>query len=364
MRSIGEMARDSGLSVSALRFYDRAGVLVPAWVDPVSGYRWYEPGQLEEARLLARLRRAGMPLADIRLVLAGWAGADPDLVRSLLEAHLRRLELGLSDARGEFSTLRALLDHRENPMTSLRTPTAAAATRVSAPPLELAAALDTVRFAAGSDPELPMLAGVLFDVEGDELRLVATDRYRMAVARARTAGHDGPRTQVIVPLPLADAMRALLTGGERVQLAVDGDRVTLEAGDRQAAGHVIGHEFPDYRRLINLPAGRRVPIDTAAFRAALENGPVRASEAAEPDGASRDLSVLRVAEDGTVVVCDDGDDDQGGVGVDRTFLLHALAAGARDELILELGAPTAPLVIRRPDDEGSFSLLMPVRLEN
>lgn len=73
MRSIGEMARDGGLSVSALRFYDRAGVLAPAWVDPVSGYRWYEPEQLEEARLLARLRRAGMPLADIRLVLAGWA---------------------------------------------------------------------------------------------------------------------------------------------------------------------------------------------------------------------------------------------------------------------------------------------------
>lgn len=69
MRSIGEMARDSGLSVSALRFYDGAGVLVPAWVDPVSGYRWYGPGQLEESRLLARLRRAGMPLADIRLVL-------------------------------------------------------------------------------------------------------------------------------------------------------------------------------------------------------------------------------------------------------------------------------------------------------
>lgn len=69
-RSIGEMARDSGLSVSALRFYDRGGVLVPTWVDPVSGYRWYGPGQLDEARLLARLRRAAMPLADIRLVLA------------------------------------------------------------------------------------------------------------------------------------------------------------------------------------------------------------------------------------------------------------------------------------------------------
>jgi DNA-binding transcriptional MerR regulator len=158
MRSIGEMARDSGLGVSALRFYDRAGVLVPAWVDPVSGYRWYAPEQLDEARLLARLRRAGMPLADIRLVLAGWSSADADLVRKLLQTHLRRLERGLSDARSEFSTLRALLDRRENPMTSSPTTTVTARLTVSA--AGLAAALDAVRFAVGSDPELPMLGGV------------------------------------------------------------------------------------------------------------------------------------------------------------------------------------------------------------
>ncbi|MGX1122111.1 DNA-binding transcriptional MerR regulator [Streptomyces ambofaciens] len=117
MRSIGDMARDSGLGVSALRFYDRAGVLVPAWVDPASGYRWYAPEQVDEARLLVRLRRAGMPLADIRLVMAGWSRADTSLVRRLLEAHLRRLEMGLAEARSEFSALRALLDHRENPMS-------------------------------------------------------------------------------------------------------------------------------------------------------------------------------------------------------------------------------------------------------
>ncbi|MFS8200177.1 MerR family transcriptional regulator [Streptomyces sp. CWNU-52B] len=360
MRSIGEMARDGGLSASALRFYDRAGVLVPAWVDPVSGYRWYEPQQLAEARLLARLRRAGMPLADIRLVLAGWAGADTDLVRGLLDAHLRRLELGLSEARGEFSTIRALLDRRENSMTSLRT----TAARLSVPARELAASLDTVRFAAGTDPELPMLGGILFDMEGDELHVVATDRYRLAVARARTTGHGGPRTQVVVPLPLADAMRALLTGEEPARLTVDGDRVTLEAGDRQTAGRNLGHEFPDYRRLVHLPAGRRVRFDTAAFRAALESGPVRGSDTREQGGEPRDLSVLRVAGDGTVIVCADGDDDPDNVAVDREFLLHALTAAARDELLLELGAPTAPLAIRRPDDESAFSLLMPVRWEN
>ncbi|MFZ3467838.1 MerR family transcriptional regulator [Streptomyces sp. 4.24] len=372
MRGIGEMARASGLGVSALRFYDGAGVLVPAWVDPVSGYRWYGPEQLEEARLLARLRRAGMPLADIRLVLAGWCGADTDLVRGLLEAHLRRLERGLSDARGEFSTIRALLELRENPMTTPTTDATSAATagaaattvRLSVPAFELAAALDAVRFAAGADPELPMLGGVLFDIEGEALRVVATDRYRLAVARAATTGHSGPRVQILVPSPLADAMRALLSEDGSARLTVDGARVALETGERQTAGRCLDHDFPDYRRLVRLPAGRRAVVDVADFRDAVETGPVRASEVREQDGSSHDLTLLKVAADGAVTVCEDGDDDQGLVAVNRAYLLDALTAGARDRLVLEFGTPTAPLVFRRTDTEDAFSLLMPVRLEN
>lgn len=364
MRSIGELARESGLGVSALRFYDRAGVLVPAWVDPVSGYRWYGAEQLDEARLLARLRRAGMPVADIRLVLAGWSGQDTDLVRQLLESHLRRLERTLSDARAEFSTVRALLEHRENPMTSSSAPTTA---RWAVPAPELAAALDAVRFAVSADPELPMLDGVLFDIEEGTLRVVATDRYRMAVGQAAASGHDGPRTQVVVPSPLADAMRALLSDGGSVELTVDGDRVVLEAGDRQAAGRPLGHDFPDYRRLVAVPAGRRALVDVPPLRAAVEAGPVRAGEVRDQDGASFDIVVLEMTDDGTVRVCEDGDEgerDSGHVAVNRDFLLHALAAGARDRLILEFGAPTTPVVIRRPDTEDTFSLLMPVRLED
>ncbi|MBP5942279.1 MerR family transcriptional regulator [Streptomyces acidiscabies] len=355
MRSIGEMARDSGLGASALRFYDRAGVLVPAWVDPVSGYRWYEPEQLEEARVLTRLRRAGMPLADIRLVLASWSGADTDLVRKLLTAHLRRIEQGLSDARSEFSALQALLDHRENVMTSL----SVATVRLSVAAPELAAALDTVRFAASADPELPMLGGVLFDIEGESLHVVATDRYRMAVAQAGVAGHGGSRVQVIVPAPLVDAMRALSDGEGSVRLCVDGGRVTLEAGDRQAAGQCLDHDFPDYRRLLPAAGGRRALVEVTAFRKALETGPVRAAEGGAPE-----LSVLRVEDGGTVTLCADGDDDPNRVAVNREFLLDALAAGARDRLFLELGAPTTPIAIRRPDGEDGFSILMPVRMED
>jgi DNA-binding transcriptional MerR regulator len=64
--TIGDLARASGLSVSALRFYDRAGLLVPVRVDPVTGYRWYSADQIRPARIVAGLRRVAMPLAGSR----------------------------------------------------------------------------------------------------------------------------------------------------------------------------------------------------------------------------------------------------------------------------------------------------------
>jgi PPM family protein phosphatase len=68
--TIGAFARAARLSPKALRLYDELGLLRPARVDPVSGYRFYEPAQLERARLVAWLRRLGMPLARIRVVCA------------------------------------------------------------------------------------------------------------------------------------------------------------------------------------------------------------------------------------------------------------------------------------------------------
>ncbi|MEW9530269.1 MerR family transcriptional regulator [Microbispora sp. NPDC049125] len=88
--TIGAFAKASRLSPKALRLYDELGLLVPARTDPLSGYRMYHPAQLERARLVAGLRRLGMPLARIRAVCdlepaaaaegitAYWAQAEAD----------------------------------------------------------------------------------------------------------------------------------------------------------------------------------------------------------------------------------------------------------------------------------------------
>jgi DNA-binding transcriptional MerR regulator len=65
----GEFGARSGLSIKALRLYDRIGLLRPAEVGPGNGYRRYHEGQLYAARLIALLRRLDMPLAQIAVLV-------------------------------------------------------------------------------------------------------------------------------------------------------------------------------------------------------------------------------------------------------------------------------------------------------
>lgn len=66
LMAIGEFSERSGLSAKRLRTYAAEGLLAPAAVDPASGYRYYSPGQLADARVIDALRHANVPLADIR----------------------------------------------------------------------------------------------------------------------------------------------------------------------------------------------------------------------------------------------------------------------------------------------------------
>ena len=93
--TIGAFARASRLSPKALRLYDSLGLLTPAHIDEVSGYRFYRPDQLERARLVAWLRRLGMPLARIGAV-CDLARDAPDQAAGLIAAYWAETEAELT----------------------------------------------------------------------------------------------------------------------------------------------------------------------------------------------------------------------------------------------------------------------------
>ncbi len=113
LMSIGDFARASGLTAKALRLYDTNGLLAPAHVDDVTGYRWYSGAQLDRARLVARLRLAGMPLARIQEV----AGLSSRAAAAELTSYWRQVEADTASARALIADLVASLTDEEHDMT-------------------------------------------------------------------------------------------------------------------------------------------------------------------------------------------------------------------------------------------------------
>lgn len=71
MFTIGEFSQLTQLSVKTLRFYHEEGLLAPACVDPDTGYRYYDEGQIETARAIVYLRSLEFPLSEIKEILHG-----------------------------------------------------------------------------------------------------------------------------------------------------------------------------------------------------------------------------------------------------------------------------------------------------
>ena len=95
LMTIGEFAEQTRLSVKALRLYDRLRLVVPAQVDPDSGYRMYSADQVEPARLVGMLRRLDMPLATISSVLA----LDPADAAKAVASYWSGVESATADRR-------------------------------------------------------------------------------------------------------------------------------------------------------------------------------------------------------------------------------------------------------------------------
>src|SRR6202012_3689655 len=114
LMSSGEFARTSGLTRKALRLYDELGLLTPARVDPQTGYRFYATAQLEQARLVAWLRRLGMPLASIRAI----GTLSPTAAAAELAAYWDQVEAETAVRRELASFLIGYLSGRDAAMTS------------------------------------------------------------------------------------------------------------------------------------------------------------------------------------------------------------------------------------------------------
>jgi DNA-binding transcriptional MerR regulator len=211
--NIGEFSKMTHLSVKALRHYHDVGILEPAAIDPHSGYRSYDAGQVTSAQVIRRLRDLGMPLDAIRAVLTA-----PDLAARNREitAHLERMERQLEQTQTAVSGLRALLGGpAPRPEIQFRTIPAVTALAVA----EVVAVADAIAWAdevigelsrvlqetglAQAGPLGALFPSEFFEVQRSECTLFTpvgpvTEAPRLAAGRVRLTEIAGTEAAVAV----------------------------------------------------------------------------------------------------------------------------------------------------------------------
>ena len=110
--TIGELSKMTYLSVKALRHYHDVGLLEPAVVDPITGYRRYRPSQVATAQAIRRFRDLDMPIDQVRQVLEATDAASRNQV---ILAHLERMHRQLEQTQATVASLQALLSEEPHP---------------------------------------------------------------------------------------------------------------------------------------------------------------------------------------------------------------------------------------------------------
>jgi DNA-binding transcriptional MerR regulator len=111
---IGVFSTASLVSIKALRRYHEQGLMVPAVVDPTTGYRSYRVSQLVDAQVIKRLRELDLPLRAVEEIVRA---RDPEVTRRLIADHEHLMRQRLGD-------LTRLVDELQQAITqpSLQTP--------------------------------------------------------------------------------------------------------------------------------------------------------------------------------------------------------------------------------------------------
>jgi len=311
--------------------------------------------------LQADVQREGTVVLPSRLML--------DIVRSLpageVSLQLRAAEQDVELVCGRATFHIRLLRGEDFPVF----PTLDPGSSVS---LGARAFVDTAQKVAGSasrDDTRPVLTGILVSASDRELRMVATDSYRMSVKETTLDAPVQAAFEVNIPARALQELARLVApdGDGRLELSVQANQVVFAYQGMVLSSRLIEGQFPNYRQVLpdtfehelRLSAAELTDVVRRISLIALRNAPLRLAFAegeltvsAETPDVGRASESLPVAFHGEPLE----------IGFNPEFLRAGLEAIDGEEVIVKLISPLRPGLIEAADDSRFRYLIMPIRL--
>jgi DNA polymerase-3 subunit beta len=222
---------------------------------------------------------------------------------------------------------------------------------------------------ASRDETRPVLTGNLVSASGDELRMVATDSYRLSVKETRLEEALAGSFEANVPARALQELTRIVQheNADSLNVSVRANQVVFEAGGVVLSSRLIDGQFPNYRQLLpdayehelTLGGGEITEVVRRISLLAQKNAPLRlAFTEGELTVSARTPDVGEAQE--TLPVPFAGEPLE--IGFNPEFLRDGLEAVESGDVLLKLISPLRPGLIEAADGSGFHYLLMPIRL--
>jgi DNA polymerase III subunit beta len=248
-------------------------------------------------------------------------------------------------------------------------PSPADDTRVVLPAEAFVETVVRVARSASRDETRPVLTGILMSASGQELRMVATDSYRLSVKEtALESPLQGSLEANIPARALQELVRiAQSSPSESVAVSVGQNQAVFEIGDVVLSSRLIDGQFPNYRQLLPETVEHELRVSSAELTdvvrrislLAQKNAPLRLSFSEGTLTVSAQTPDVGEASE-AIPVPFQGEAFE--IGFNPEFLRDGLESIESEELVLKLISPLRPGLIESPDSGDFVYLIMPIRL--
>jgi DNA polymerase III subunit beta len=227
--------------------------------------------------------------------------------------------------------------------------------------------LGQTTFAISHDESRYALNGVLFVLRDRELRLVATDGHRLALA-VRLLADAGPTVSGIVPRKAVQEVARIVGSGEAVEIAIGENQFMLKMPNVLLIARLIEGTFPNYEQVVPRAHPHRLVMSRASLSAALRRVSVLSEERTKPTKFFLSPGVLKLSayspdfgEAEEQLEIDYTGEDMT-IGFNSRYVLDALSAQRGEQVVLEVKDGLSPGVIKSFEDDGSLCVIMPMRI--
>jgi DNA polymerase-3 subunit beta len=311
--------------------------------------------------LVADVARAGVVVLPARLLL--------DVVRSLPAADVS-LELRAAEQDVEITAGGAVFHIRTLRAEDFPTlPSSDADTVVTVPADAFVRTVMTVARAASRDETRPVLTGILVSASGQELRMVATDSYRLSVKETKLELPLEGGFEANVPARALQELARIAqqAGSEQLTVCVRENQVVFGVAGAALSSRLIDGQFPNYRQLLpesfdhelTLAAAELGEVVRRVSLLALKNAPLRLSFTEGELTVSAQTPDIGEARE-TLPVPFSGEPLE--IGFNPDFLRDGLESAESADVVLKLINPLRPGLIEAADGSGLLYLIMPIRL--